>query len=61
MYHYRLHYEDGSDAGQATYAVPINPGELIHIGVGKTFRVIDLVDTWDDSEKYVGLLRVEAA
>jgi hypothetical protein len=27
MYHYRLFNEDGSEAGEATYAVPINPGE----------------------------------
>jgi len=33
VYHFRLHYEDGSDAGGATYAVPINPGELTRLGV----------------------------
>ena len=27
MYCYRLHLEDGSDAGEATYSVMIKPGE----------------------------------
>ena len=35
LYRYRLHYEDGSDAGEAHYAVGINPGETIWTGDGK--------------------------
>jgi hypothetical protein len=42
MYHYRLFNEDGSEAGEATYAVPINPGEIIHQGAGKRLRVLDV-------------------
>jgi len=56
-----LFNEDGSEAGEATYAVPINPGELIHLGAGKRPRVLDVVVTEDDSAKYLGFLRVEAA
>jgi hypothetical protein len=32
MFTYRLHLEDGSDAGEATYSVLIRPGEEILVG-----------------------------
>jgi hypothetical protein len=35
MFRYRLHLEDGSDAGEATYAVMIKPGEEILVGNGR--------------------------
>jgi hypothetical protein len=57
---YKLHYEDGSDAGTAEYAVFIQPGETIWTGDGRHLRVLDLVPTEDDSHEYTGLLRVEA-
>jgi hypothetical protein len=41
--------------------VPINPGELIHLGAGKTVRVLDLVPVEEEDSPYVGMLRVEAA
>ena len=34
MFTYRLHLEDGSDAGEATYSVMIKPGEEIIVGNG---------------------------
>jgi hypothetical protein len=34
MFRYRLHLEDGSDAGEACYSVPIRPGEEILVGNG---------------------------
>jgi hypothetical protein len=43
MYTYRLHLEDGSDAGTATYAVLVKPGEEILVGNGRRFRVLDVV------------------
>jgi hypothetical protein len=61
VYHYKLHYPDGSEAGEATYAVLISPGEEILTGDGRKLRVLDLVPTEEDSEKFVGLLRGEAA
>ena len=65
MFGYTLHLEDGSDAGEATYAQMIKPGEEIHLGAGHTrHRAL-----WDgsvpfdeeDESSFVGLLRVEAA
>jgi hypothetical protein len=38
----------------------IKPGEEIHLGAGKRFRVLDIVPLEDDSP-LVGLLQVEAA
>jgi hypothetical protein len=37
------------------------PGEEILTGDGRKLRVLDLVPTEEDSEKFVGLLRGEAA
>jgi hypothetical protein len=61
MFTYRLHLADGSDAGEATYSVMIKPGEIVHIGGGRRYRVLDLVPVEDEESKYVGLLQVEAA
>jgi hypothetical protein len=56
----KSHLEDGDDAGEATYAEWINPGEEIHLGSGKRFRVLDVVlFEEEDSSPFVGLLRVE--
>ena len=43
MFRYRLHLEDGSDAGEATYAQMIKPGEEIIAGNNLRFRVVDFV------------------
>jgi hypothetical protein len=62
MFTYRLHLEDGSDAGEATYSVMIQPGEEILVGNGRRFRVLDVVPFDDEDESpFVGLLQVEAA
>ena len=61
MFTYRLHLEDGSDAGTATYAQMIRPGEEILVGNGRRFRVVDVVPfEKEDESPFVGLLRVEA-
>jgi hypothetical protein len=60
VFRYRLHSPDGDDLGEATYAMVIKPGEEIHLGAGKRFRVLDIVPLEDDSP-LVGLLQVEAA
>jgi hypothetical protein len=58
MYCYRLHLEDGSDAGEATYAMMIKPGEEIIAGSNERFRVVAVVpfDEEDDSP-FVGFCR----
>jgi hypothetical protein len=43
MFTYRLHLEDGSDAGEATYSVMVKLGEEILYGNGRRFRVLDVV------------------
>jgi hypothetical protein len=43
MFRYRLHWEDGSEAGEATYAQNINVGDEIHVGKGERLRVLDVV------------------
>jgi hypothetical protein len=55
-----LHLEDGSDAGEATYAVLIHPGDEIHVGAGQRFRALDVVSfEEEDDSSFVGLLQVE--
>jgi hypothetical protein len=62
MFTYRLHLEDGSDAGEATYSVMIRPGEEILVGNGRRFRVLDVVPFEEEDEsRFVGLPQVEVA
>jgi hypothetical protein len=62
MFRYKLHALDGSEVGEAEYAVLIQPGEIIWANGNRQFRVVDLVPTEDEEgSPYVGLLRVEAA
>jgi hypothetical protein len=58
----RLHLEDRSDAGEATYAQMIHLGDEIHLAGGQRFRVVDVVP-FDEEDKspFVGLLQVEAS
>jgi hypothetical protein len=62
VFRYRLHLEDGTDAGEATYAQMIRLGDEIHLGAGQRFRVMDVVPFDEEDESpFVGLLQVEAA
>ncbi len=62
MFRYRLHLEDGSDAGEATFAQMIRPGEEIIAGKNERFRVVDVVPFEEEDESvFVGLLKVETA
>jgi hypothetical protein len=61
MYHYRLFEVDGTEAGEAVYAVMIRPGEKILTGDGRKLRVVDLVPVEEEGSPYVGFLRVETA
>jgi hypothetical protein len=52
----------GGDAGQATYAVLVKPGEEILVGNGRRFRVLAAVPIeQEDESPFAGLLQVEAA
>jgi hypothetical protein len=60
MFRYRLHLVDGTDAGEATYPVMIKAGEVVHIGGGRRYRVLDVVPFEEEDESpFVGMLRVE--
>jgi hypothetical protein len=62
MFTYRLHLEDGSDAGQATYSVTIKVGEEILVGNGRRFRVLAVVPLDEEDESpFHGLLQVRPA
>jgi len=62
MFTYRLHFKDGSDAGEATYAMMIHPGDEIHLGAGQRFRVLDCRPVRRGRRVAVrGLLQVETA
>jgi ribosomal protein L14 len=61
LYRYRLYLEDGSEAGDAHYAVLIRPGETIRTNDGRRLRVVDVAAVEDAASEYVGLLTVEAA
>ncbi len=61
MYRYRLCEVDGSEAGEAHYAVLIEPGETIWTGEGRKLYVVDVVPVEEDGSPFVGFLKVEAA
>ena len=61
LYRYRLYLEDGSDAGEAHYAVLIQPGETIRASDGRKLRVLDVVPAEENPSEFVGMLTVEAA
>jgi hypothetical protein len=60
MYHYRLFEVDGTGAGEAHYAVLIEPGETIWTGDGRKLRVVSVVPVEEEGSPFVGLLRVES-
>ncbi len=61
IYRYRLYAADGSDAGEAHYAVLIQPGETIHASDGRKLHVLEVRPTEDEASEFVGALRVEEA
>jgi hypothetical protein len=61
VFRYKIHYADGSEAGDAAYADSVNVGETVMLGPGKTVRVLDVVPVDDPDSAYVALLEVEAA
>ena len=61
LYRYRIFETDGSEAGEAHYAVLIQPGETIHAGDGRRLRVLEVVPTAETPSRYIGTLKVAAA
>jgi len=59
FYRYRVHELDGCDAGEAHYAVLVEPGETIVLGAGRRVRVVDVIPVEEGDSPFVGLLRVE--
>jgi hypothetical protein len=51
---------DGSEAGEAVYAMHIKPGDVIIAAGTQKVRVLDLVPVEEEDLPYAGLLRVEA-
>ncbi len=61
FYRYRVHELDGSDAGEAHYAILVETGETIVLGAGRRVRVVDVIPVDDEDSPFVGMLRVEPA
>jgi hypothetical protein len=59
MPRYKIHWEDGDEAGEAVYAMRIKPGDVIIAAGTQRVRVIDLVIVEEEDSPYFGLLRVE--
>lgn len=60
MFTYKLYLPDGDEIGQATYPQMIQPGDELHFGGGRRFRVRVVVPFDGDDSAIVGLLEVEA-
>jgi hypothetical protein len=54
-------YRRRQQSGEANYAVPIEPGDLIVTGDGRTHRVVSVVPVDEEKRSFDGLLIVEAA
>jgi hypothetical protein len=60
VFRYKMHYQDGSEAGDAAYADNVRPGDELMLGPGKFARVLDAVPVEDvEASPFVGLLKVE--
>jgi hypothetical protein len=59
LYRYRLFEVDGTEAGEAHYAVLIEAGETIWTGDRRKLRVVDVVPVDEEGSPFVGLLKVE--
>jgi hypothetical protein len=61
LFRYRLFGVDGSDQGEAHYAVMVEPGEEVWTGDGRKLLVVGLVTVPEEASPYVGFLTVQAA
>ncbi len=58
LYRYRLYFEDGSEAGEAHYAVRIAAGEIVWTGDGRKWRVVEVVPADEENLPSVGFRTV---
>jgi hypothetical protein len=55
---YRLFLADGTDVGEASYAVVIRPDDVIHVERGGRMRVLAVVPVPEEESRYSGFLKV---
>jgi hypothetical protein len=60
-FRYRLFDVDGSDIGDAAYALIVHPGDVISTLDGRELRVTALVPLDDKQSPYSALLQVQTA
>lgn len=59
MFRYKMHYPDGSEAGDAAYADNVNPGDEVMLGPNRFVRVLEVVPIDDvEGSPYAALLKV---
>lgn len=58
LYRYRLFEVDGTEAGEAHYAVLIEPGETIWTADGRALRMLSVVPVEEEDSPFVGFLKV---
>jgi hypothetical protein len=61
VFRYKLHFEDGTEAGDAAYMDFVNVGEFVWLGPGVKLLVVDAVPVEEEDSPYTALLKVEAA
>lgn len=59
FYRYRVHDVDGTDRGESSFAVLLQPGEMVPLGGGRRMRIVAVIPVEEDDSPYVGLLQVE--
>jgi hypothetical protein len=55
-----MHYEDGSETGDAAYADSVSVGDEVMLGPGKFVQALDLVPVVAEGSPYAGFLNVAA-
>jgi hypothetical protein len=62
MFRFKMHFEDGSEAGDAAYADAVRLGDELMLGPNRWVRVLEVVPIEDvQGSPYTALLKVEAA
>jgi hypothetical protein len=61
VFRFKMHFEDGSEAGDAAYADVVNPGDELMLGPGRFVKVLELVPVDEEGSPYAALLKVKAA
>jgi hypothetical protein len=59
VFRYTLYTTGGSELGEASYAMQIQAGDVIHHGGAQRYRVVSVVDFTEDDSPLTGMLEVE--